>query len=278
MNRWFLPAVLAAACTLPLLGCPGHRNRVVLRVGDGLIAEMKFVHVPKGTFWMGWDSTKKQSKQVEIKEDFELAAYTVTQGQWQEVLGANPSNFSRNFEDSLKDTADADLERFPVEMVSWDDAQKFLTKLNEREQGKGWIYRLPKEAEWEYGCRNAASSKEECSFDFYFEKGTNDLSSTQANFVGARPAGNAAKGPYLGRPTKVGSYAANKLGLYDMYGNVWQWCEDLWDEKGPGHVIRGGAWNCNGQSCRAAYRSLSGPAFLSSSLGLRLARVPSASK
>ncbi len=241
----------------------------------GIIKEMKFVPIPRGTFWMGWDSEKKQSRQVTIDHDFELAAYCVTQGQWEKVMGNNPSWFSRQGQgqDRVKDISDKDLEHFPVEGVSWEDAQAFVKKLNAREAGKGWTYRLPKEAEWEYAYRNAAQSKEECSFDFYFQTGTNDLSSTQANFAGNYPAGNGAKGPYLGRTTKVGAYAPNKLGLYDMHGNVWQWCEELYDDKGPARVLRGGSWSCLGRYCRAACRYGRAPSDRLNGLGFRLARV-----
>jgi formylglycine-generating enzyme required for sulfatase activity len=246
---------------------------------DALIAAMKFVKVPKGTFWMGWDSVTKASKQVEIKQDFEMAAYTVTQEQWEAVMGAgrNPSEFSRQgrLKNQVKDVSDADLKRFPVESVSWDEVQVFVKKLNEREKGKGWTYRLPKEAEWEYGCRGGATSKEECSFDYYFGKGTNDLSSKEANFNGDNPAGKGAKGPNLVRPTKVGSYGSNKLGLYDMHGNVWQWCEDLYDNTASNRVIRGGCWFLGAGNCRAAYRVWYAPGNRGIIFGFRLARVPS---
>ena len=129
-------------------------------------------------------------------------------------------------------------------------------------------------AEWEYACRGGATSEEECSYHFYFEKPTNDLSSTQANFNGNDPFGKGEKGPYLGRTTKVGSYAPNKLGLYDMHGNVLQWCEDLFDPKGSGRVSRGGSWNFYGTNCQAGGRSGSAPAYRSYDLGFRLARVP----
>ena len=259
---------------LPLLGSHGGGKDKE----DALIAAMKFVKLPKGTFWMGWDSDFKQSKQVEIKEDFELAAYTVTQEQWQKVMGNNPSYFSRKGEgkEKVKHISDADLQRFPVEQVSWNDAQEFLKKLNEREKGKGWLYRLPTEAEWEYACRNASTSKEECSFDFYFDKPTNDLSSKQANFHGSYPAGKAEKGPNLGRPAKVGSYASNKLGLFDMQGNVWQLCADLFE--GTARVFRGGNWSTIGQLCVAGGRYMNQPTYRIAILGFREARVPGGGK
>jgi formylglycine-generating enzyme required for sulfatase activity len=119
---------------------------------------MKFVPLPKATFYMGWDGTKGSAKKTEIKEDFEIAIHTVTQGQWQEVMGKNPSYFSRdgNGNVSVKDIKDEDLKQFPVEMVSWNDAQEFIKKLNEKEKGKGYKYRLPSEVEWEYACRGGA--------------------------------------------------------------------------------------------------------------------------
>src|ERR1700730_15848762 len=105
---------------------------------------MKFVPLPKATFYMGWDSKGKKATKTEIKEDFEIAVYTVTQGQWQELMGENPSYFSRDGKGKgrVKDIKDEDLKQFPVEQVSWNDAQKFITKLNQKEKVKGWSYRL----------------------------------------------------------------------------------------------------------------------------------------
>jgi serine/threonine protein kinase/formylglycine-generating enzyme required for sulfatase activity len=241
---------------------------------------MKFVKLPKGTFWMGKDG-KNAQVQATIAEDFELAAYTVSQAQWQEVMGANPSWFSRQGggKEIVKGVNDEDLSRFPVENVSWNDVKEFLEVLNARESGRGWFYRLPTEAEWEYGCRRGATSQAECSYDYYFQQRTNDLSSHQANFNGNFPGGKGLKGPYLGRTERIGSYAPNKLGLYDMHGNVWQWCSDLFDGAGSARVIRGGGSFGTGQGCRAANRGRDAPANnWNGRVGFRLARVPSDGK
>jgi formylglycine-generating enzyme required for sulfatase activity len=237
---------------------------------------MKFVPLPKATFYMGWNGERGSARKTEIKEDFEIAIHTVTQGQWQEVMGKNPSYFSRDGggKDQVKDIKDEDLKHFPVETVSWTDAQEFIKKLNEKEKGKGYQYRLPSEVEWEYACRGGATSEEECSYNFYFAKPTNDLSSKEANFVGDFPFGKADKGPYLGRTTKVGSYAPNKVGLYDMHGNVWQWCEDLREKGGSHRVLRGGGWNNKGISCQGAFRAGDAPTVRDDNLGFRPARVP----
>jgi formylglycine-generating enzyme required for sulfatase activity len=239
---------------------------------------MKFVPLPKGTFYMGWDGTKGSAKKTEIKEDFEIAIYTVTQGQWQELMWNNSSRFSRQGggKEAVKDIKDEDLKKFPVERLSWNDVQEFIKKLNEREKGKGYVYRLPTEAEWEYACRGGATTEEECSYHFYFEKPTNDLSSKQANFDGRKPFGKGEEGPHLDRTAQVGSYAPNKLGLYDMHGNVWQWTDSL-SREGAGRVLRGGSWRSPASSCRVACRPTYAPHWHDDtrleSVGFRLARV-----
>jgi formylglycine-generating enzyme required for sulfatase activity len=236
---------------------------------------MTFVRLPKGTFYMGWEGRKGRAKKTEIKEDFEIAVHDVTQGQWQAVMGNNPSWFSRKGKSrqAVVDISDEELKLFPVDFVSWDDAQELIKKLNEKERGRGYVYRLPTEAEWEYACRGGATSEEECSYHFYFDRPTNDLSSEQANFNGDAPAGEAPKGKYLERTTRVGAYPPNKLGLCDMHGNVWQWCGDV-IRGGKIRGCRGGAWSSTGDACRAACRSRNAPTNRYAYHGLRLVRVP----
>src|SRR6185369_1278188 len=99
----------------------------------------------------------------------------------------------------------------------------------------------PSDAEWEYACRGGANLQSDSAFHFYLGEPSNDLSSLQANFDGNYPEGKAEIGPYLERTTRVGSYRPNPLGLYDMLGNVWEWCSDRYEEGLP-RVIRGGCW------------------------------------
>jgi len=178
------------------------------------------------------------------------------------------------------------LKQFPIECVSWEDVQEFLKRLNAREMESGVLHRLPTEAEWEYSCRGGSSSLKDCDFDYYFSQPSNDLSSGQANFKGSRPAGNAPKGKYLQRTTKVGSYQPNRLGIYDMHGNVWEWCQDWYDKeyytkdpgsdpKGPDggtlRVLRGGSWGSSARLCRAAYRNRLEPDRRYDGIGFRVA-------
>jgi formylglycine-generating enzyme required for sulfatase activity len=164
----------------------------------------------------------------------------------------------------VKDIPDAELKRFPVENVSWDEAQVFLRLLNQRDGHEGWVYRLPKEVEWEYACRGGPmADRVESAFDFYFDRPVAQLQPQQANYAQ----------PGLNRTCK-GSYPPNKLGLYDMHGNVWEWCDDA--EKRDDAVLRvyrGGCYEWP-SVCRATARLAHVAWVRDHGLGLRVARVP----
>jgi serine/threonine protein kinase/formylglycine-generating enzyme required for sulfatase activity/lysophospholipase L1-like esterase/DNA-directed RNA polymerase subunit RPC12/RpoP len=239
---------------------------------------MDFVLVPRGRAWLGGSAGKPGTQQVEVRQDFYLGTYEVTQEQWQAVMGTNPSYFSRNGagKNAVTDLADADLKRLPVEYVTWNDTQFFLEELNKREKESRWVYRLPKDLEWEYACRGGPmTDPSESAFDFYLDRPTNQLLAGEANI-------DTAKG--LKRPCKVGSYKPNRLGLYDMHGNVWEWCDEELSKGGkPLRLRRGGCWNSDEtvkpnpakpSSCRAANRITSWADWRGNCHGLRVARVP----
>jgi formylglycine-generating enzyme required for sulfatase activity len=231
---------------------------------------MEFVIVPKGKSWLGGGKDKLGDREVVIPADFYLGKYEVTQDEWEKVMGENASHFSRTGGgmDAVKDINDADLKRFPVDNVSWDQCQIFVEKLNVLKKETGWVYRLPKQAEWEYACRGGPmSDKLDSASDFYCEKPANQLRPDQANILGK------------GRTCKVGSYKPNRLGLHDMHGNVWEWCDDLFDPEDPARdslrAIRGGCWVDDSGNCRAANGHATAPSVRSHYFGLRVARVPS---
>jgi formylglycine-generating enzyme required for sulfatase activity len=237
---------------------------------------MTFVRLPKGTFYAGWTGKKESAKKKEILQDFEIAVHDVTQGQWQAVMGVNPSHFSRNGagSDLVRGVSDEELKLLPVESVSWDDIQPFIKKLNEQERGRGYLYRMPTDSEWEYACRCGANSEAECSYIFYLEEPTNGLSSHEANFDGTHQAFGKPLGPYLRRPTRVGAYPPNKLGLCDMHGNVAQWISDQFNPLYSSRVNRGGGWSRVALECNATSKRTNASSYRAPDLGFRLVRVP----
>jgi formylglycine-generating enzyme required for sulfatase activity len=209
------------------------------------------VKVPARTFWYSGGG-KPGTERKTTAADFYVGVYEVTQKQWETVMGSESNRSSHKGP------------YFPVENVSYDEINnEFMRVLNEKEGVKGWTYRLPTEVEWEYCCRGGATSSEDCSFDFYFDRPTNALSPQLANY-----------GHNVDKTTRVGSYKPNRLGIYDLHGNVWEWTLDSSDG-GSFRVIRGGGWISNAVSCRAAYRGWNTPVSRSSDLGFRAARVPS---
>ena len=219
----------------------------------------RMIHIPGGTFRMGSppgapdsDDSERPDHDVTLS-DFWLGELPVTQDLWQAVMGSNPSSFKGL--------------RRPVETVSWDDAQVFIEKLN-RLTNK--TYRLPTEAEWEYAARggNTGLGFQYAGSDLLLQVGWNIENSDQQTH-------------------EVGLLMPNELGLYDMSGNVWEWCQDAWHdnyegapedgsawEKGgsPDRVLRGGCWDGMDDSCRSADRYDGGPEIRSYYVGLRLAQ------
>jgi uncharacterized protein (TIGR02996 family) len=242
--------------------------------------------IPAGSFRMGSPVREprrmedEQLHKVAISRAFYLGSWLVTQEQYRSVMGGNPSHFTRR----RKGCRDQRTELFPVDSVTWYDAQEFCEKLTALDKSRypGWRFRLPTEAEWEYGCRAWFSSR------WTFHQGM-ALTPRQANFNGQYPYPpnhHDPKGVYLERPSEVGSYPPNAFGLYDMHGNLDEWCLD-WDNEdhanndvdptGPKHgvekVVRGGSWRGQGEDCRSAVRIGEDPDSQMRHVGFRVALV-----
>lgn len=235
---------------------------------------MQFSLIPHGKAWLGGGNGKVGTEEVVFTEDFYLGSTEVTQAQWETVMGRNPSYFQASNPpegsnspgaEAVKDLTREQRTKLPVELVSWDDVQQFLEKLNAQTNDQDWIYRLPTEAEWEYACRNGPMKTQvESAFDYYFGKGTSHLDLHQAN-IGNR----------LGRTEVVASYTPNHLGLYDMHGNLYEWCHDtVTDENGEiRHPVRGGGFFLGPDQNTATQRNLDPPDFRNYLSGFRVARV-----
>jgi formylglycine-generating enzyme required for sulfatase activity len=216
-------------------------------LGNGVTLEM--VEIPGGTFYMGSPESEAQresdegpQRQVTVPSFF-MGKYQLTQKQYQAIIGSNPSNFQG--------------ENRPVEKVSWDDAVTFCQLLSQK---TGKNYRLPSEAQWEYACRAGSTTP------FYFGE---SITPELVNYDGNYPYGDAPKGLYRQQTTDVGSFPPNAFGLYDMHGNVWEWCLDDWvnnynnaptdgsvvTSKSELKLLRGGSWLDYAGDCRSADRS-----------------------
>lgn len=237
---------------------------------------MEFVLVRRGRFPMGGGAGKLGETWVEIADDFFIGKFEVTQSEWLAVTGANNSSFSRlgSGKELVEQLPDEELQMLPAESMTWAEAQQFVELLNKREPHPAWTYRLPKAAEWEYACRGGPTCEmNDYAFDFYFAKPTNEMSPEQANFAPEPEMG-------LRRTRKVGSYEPNRLGLFDMHGNVWEWSDDTEKDANGAlqFVFMGGCWGDPPLGCRASVRSKLPPSVRHNFLGLRLVRVPVAKK
>ncbi len=236
---------------------------------------MELVKIPNGSFVMGSpaseerrDEDESPQRNVAINYDFYLGKYEVTISEWKAVTG--------NLPDGLQNTKFDESEKQPVVLVSWNDAQEFIKKLNALNDG--YEYRLPSEAEWEYAARAGTTT--------VFAFG-NNLSSEEANFHGDYPYGKARRGKWLEKTAPVGSYQPNAFGLYDMHGNVWEWVQDVYADSYAGlspdgsananlksvelRVMRGGTWLLDGFLCRSASRERNAPNLRVNYVGFRIA-------
>jgi serine/threonine-protein kinase len=280
-------------------------KRLAIDLGGGVKLEM--VRIDPGEFWMGsqdqeieavlrqfkdlkreWLESELPRHKVKITRPFYLGKYEVTQEQYQRVTGKkNPSWFSATA-GGKRMVEGMDTRLFPVESVSWEEANAFCEELTNQVGDKppvaelrrrGYKFHLPTEAQWEYACRAGTE------MPYHF--GTS-LNGDKANCDGTVPFGTAEKGNYLQRTCKVGEYAPNDWGLFDMHGNVWEWCQDCWEEKfySSSHikdpvnlksdtddrrVLRGGSWHFHAAHCRAASRNKGGASDRDYGAGLRAA-------
>ena len=233
---------------------------------------MKLKLIPAGEFLMGSPEDEEdrdddeQQHRVRITQPYYLGTTEVTQGQWEQVMGSQPWSGEKY----VKEGSD-----YAASYVSWDDAVEFCKKLSAKE---GRTYRLPTEAEWEYACRAGATT-------VYSFGNSSDLSE-YAWWGGLAGDGNCQDERYA---HQVGQKRSNAWGLYDMHGNVWEWCRDWYADDyyansptdgptgpatGSARVGRGGGWSDDPRGCRSAYRSWGTPVLRSGILGFRVAQVP----
>ena len=241
-------------------------------VPPNVVPVTNMVWISPGIFVMGSPTSEAERNTNEVQhtvtltKGFFMGKYPVPQGDYVALIGSNPSQFT------------GDLSR-PVEQVSWNDATDYCAKLTQQElvAGRlptGWVYRLPAESEWEYACRAGTTTA------FHYGSA---LRSGMANFDGryeydaSSGEANNPSGIHLERTTTVGSYAPNSWGLYDMHGNVYQWCQDWHADyltgiltQPPTRIYRGGAWDMGGSLCRSAQRLSDIPPMTFNDVGFRV--------
>jgi len=294
----------------------GVESSLILTVEYSIVI-INTVWINAGTFLMGSPESEpnrndsygvETQHEVTLSKGFYMSRYLVTQKQYEAVTGNNPSYFQGTY----LPYGLANGDNLPVERVTWYDAIEFCNKLSKlegleqvytitnRNPASGYPitsatitadtkkngYRLPAEAEWEYACRAGTTTP--------FSTG-NNITTDQANYNGNYPYDGNPIGTYRGTTTEVGNFVPNAWGLYDMHGNVQEWCEDVYSgyiplpinppsgREGPGGpgvppppnvVFRGGAWDSYGDGLRSAWRGSSSAAFYGNNRGFRLVRSP----
>jgi formylglycine-generating enzyme required for sulfatase activity len=239
---------------------------------------INLVLIPKGKFLMGSPPKEKGSDEderrheVTINRNFYLGMHEVTQGQYKQIMGENPSSFqgdrvAKRHPETNRVVKEVDSANHPVEQVSWENAVEFCQRLSAlpEEKKAGRVYRLPTEAEWEYACRTGSKAAYSFGRD---EKSLIKFGWYRQNAKGKTHA--------------VGLKKANAWGLYDMHGNVSEWCSDWFgeypkgtaahgSEDGSNRVLRGGGWCNDAVDCRSARRNWGDPSVRNNSLGIRVA-------
>ncbi len=245
---------IALCLVSPFIGLAQTSKEEIIDLGAGVKIEL--VLIPAGKFVMGSPnsepgrSTNESQHEVILTKPFFMSKYEVTQSQWEALLGNNPSSGDKG-------------PMLPVTDVSWNDCQKFLKKLNEKTKSE---FRLPSEAEWECACRAGTTT----AFSF-----GNELKPTDANHAASN----------IFTPVKVGTYKPNAFGLYDMHGNVNEWCNDWFkayptnavtNPTGPANgeyrIVRGGTCVLNSSNSRSSNRNLDLASVGSSVRGFRLVK------
>jgi formylglycine-generating enzyme required for sulfatase activity len=227
------------------------------------VLEMKFVLIPAGKFTMGSPQSEKdrrpheEQREVEIKEPFFLGIHEVRVRDFRAFVrdsGYKTEAEQAGDENTWKNPGITQTDDHPVVKITWNDSVAFCKWLSQKEHEQ---YRLPTEAEWEYACRAGTKTRFHSGDD---EAGLKEV----ANFRSSST-------------TPMGQLKANAFGLFDMHGNVYEWCEDLYQEGDSARVIRGASWNwCDHVgSCRSAFRSAGVPSNRSDYVGFRVARIPS---
>jgi formylglycine-generating enzyme required for sulfatase activity len=288
---------------LKKIGVPDPSNQIKVKVWTEPVTSMEFVWVPPGCFMMGQTESEKKQLIKEVGQSsyksnykdelpqhevcvdgFFMGKYEVTVEQYMIFAKENPKHMPQwlepgneyNIEQGKNDLYKKFVEKkkYPVVGVSWNNAKemsKWLSLKNRKRK-----FRLPTEAEWEYACRAGTKTP------FYFGE---TITTDMANYHGNYPYGNAPKGIYREKTTLVGSFPPNKFGLFDMHGNVWEWCEDVYisdaynnhakqnpvvTDGGSDRVLRGGSWNYDARDLRSANRDRSNPGNRDGDTGFRL--------
>ncbi len=277
-QREDFPAAITEKTAPPIESIPPKNKPIILENGDNYVVtlkpgvNLKLIKIAAGSFMMGSNEGYTDDMpvhRVRLTQDFWLGETEVTQEQYEAIMDNNPSYNAKGG-------------KYPVEKVSWYNAMSFCEKLTEKEhlagRMQGWKFTLPTDAQWEYACRSGTTTA------YHFG---DSIDESKANY---RPDTKQKSSDQIDTTKEVGNYKPNQWGLYDMHGNVCEWCLDSWGmyrnrEEDPvalpiglmnnvGRAIRGGSWKHLSIHCRSASRNFCIPAGTIEYLGFRIAMVP----